>query len=1217
MKHLIAFTLLIAFLFSCKENKEERMNTHRLTVKQAKGYVVSPDSVKPVADILAGPEIVTKASAPQVIPANINIKPVLKPLSNIIPKLIKCTPGTDSFAKPEIISVHDTLIPCINPETTVAKDATSKDQNPENFSTYSKLQGLKHVQVRCLYRDKKGHLWFGSEGGGVCCYNGKTFTHFLDKDGLAGNIVYSILESKDQKFWFGTHQGICSYNGKEFKRYSDDKGLTSSLAFAAKEDAAGNIWFSSTAGGVGCFNGKTITHYTYKQGLCKGVINCIFIDNTGRIWFGSDNDGVCYFDGKSFTRVISKETVSSYSVRNIYQDKQGYIWITTEGSGFNFFDGKTFTNFSLAQGLTNSFIFSMCEEEDGTLWFGTNGGGLIKYDRHGNNKSAWNENATFTSYTTEQGLSGNIVNTVLQDSQGKLWLGMGGAGLSRYDGKTFTHFTDKEGLATHLNFSMYEDSKRQIWLGTFAGITAYNGKTFTHYSPQNGLSGSLINAIYEDTDGKLWFGSYGGGACSFDGVSFRSYTKKNNFPNNFVWSIIRDNKNQMWFGTFGGGVVCSNNGHYKNYTTNEGLSNNYIYFIVEDKQGNVWIGTNGGGVNKFDGKTFTHFTEKEGMPNNAVYSGFVDKDGGIWFGTGGGVCFYNGKTFKHLTEKEGLSNNSVMSIIQDKKGNMWFGTRNGLSKLSYNHFKKITSPSYNDVLSEDEVLFKNYNYEDGYLCIGSFRMAMHEDSEGNIWIGGNDRLTVFHPEVQSTDTTKPQIELTGLQLYNEPVSWAALQDNGRIKDTSLMLGNGVTVKDFSFSSLSDIYSVPGNLSLPYNNNYLTFNFAGISLSQSKKLKYLYKMEGLEDNWSALTSRSEAPYGNIPPGKYTFKVKVMSPEGVWSNELDYPFSIRPPWWQTIAFRITAFLIIIGLIILYIKWRERSLKERQIILEKTVDERTSELQEEKKLLEQQRAITEEQKHVIEEKHKEITDSINYAERIQRALLANKETLNNHLNDYFILFKPKDIVSGDFYWANSPSNKLFYLAVCDSTGHGVPGAIMSILNMSCLDKAMSQGITNPDGILNETRRLVIESLKNDGSEGGGKDGMDGALIQLDFETMTLKGACANNPVWVIRNGALIEIKADRIPIGRHERDNIPFTLHTFSLQKNDTVYLLTDGFADQFGGEKGKKFKYKRIQEVLLAVKDQPMKAQLDALNNSFMKWKGKLEQIDDVCIIGLRI
>jgi serine phosphatase RsbU (regulator of sigma subunit) len=267
--------------------------------------------------------------------------------------------------------------------------------------------------------------------------------------------------------------------------------------------------------------------------------------------------------------------------------------------------------------------------------------------------------------------------------------------------------------------------------------------------------------------------------------------------------------------------------------------------------------------------------------------------------------------------------------------------------------------------------------------------------------------------------------------------------------------------------------------------------------------------------------------------------------------------------------------------------------------------------------QNEIITQQKHLVEEKHKEITDSINYAERIQRSFLATEELLNENLKDHFVFFQPKDIVSGDFYWATKLSNNNFALVTADSTGHGVPGAIMSLLNVTSLESAIKDGYTQPCDILNATRKTIIDRLKKDGSKEGGKDGMDASLISFDFLNNKFVYSAANNPVWVVRKNELIELKADKMPIGKHDKDSEPFTQKEFLLQKDDVVYTLTDGFSDQFGGPNGKKFMYKQLKELLIGIAPLPMKEQQNVLSTSLNTWKGNLEQVDDVCVIGVRV
>jgi two-component system, sensor histidine kinase LadS len=279
-------------------------------------------------------------------------------------------------------------------------------------------------------------------------------------------------------------------------------------------------------------------------------------------------------------------------------------------------------------------------------------------------------------------------------------------------------------------------------------------------------------------------------------------------------------------------------------------------------------------------------------------------------------------------------------------------------------------------------------------------------------------------------------------------------------------------------------------------------------------------------------------------------------------------------------------------------EKLVREQNLVLAKKVKERTSEL--------------EEQKKIVEEKNKEILDSINYAQRIQQTLLAHDELLARNIPEHFVLFRPKDIVSGDFYWAAEKDNS-FFLAVCDSTGHGVPGAFMSLLNTSYLNEAIiERAIMSPSMVLDHVRMRLIENL----SQYGGQDGMDGALIHYDRRRMKLHYSAAHNAIVTCMAGIYTEHAADKMPIGKGERDQ-SFTLREIELQKGMMVYVYTDGYADQFGGPNGKKFKYRQLNELLASVSHLPPEEQKTKLVSVFDSWKGALEQVDDVCIVGFRV
>lgn len=298
-------------------------------------------------------------------------------------------------------------------------------------------------------------------------------------------------------------------------------------------------------------------------------------------------------------------------------------------------------------------------------------------------------------------------------------------------------------------------------------------------------------------------------------------------------------------------------------------------------------------------------------------------------------------------------------------------------------------------------------------------------------------------------------------------------------------------------------------------------------------------------------------------------------------------------QFIYFILLMVVLLITVVVVVVKGLRQKKRDNTILTEKN-------------------EIINKQKHIVEEKNKEITDSINYAKRIQFALLAHSEFLQQNLPEHFVYFQPKDIVSGDFYWATKHQDK-FYLAVCDSTGHGVPGAFMSLLNIGFLSEAINEkGLEKPNEVFNYVREKLCDSISKEGQ----KDGFDGILICYDQGRKKVTYAAANNGPILIRNGEIIELPKDKMPVGIGERKE-SFRLFEPEIQSGDTLYLYTDGYADQFGGPKGKKFKYKQLNELILSNSTQPLNKQHLILKDSFDSWKGNMEQVDDVCIIGIRL
>jgi ligand-binding sensor domain-containing protein/signal transduction histidine kinase len=892
------------------------------------------------------------AQKPAIVYLNKKEQPSAHPRVVLAGQPIVNTPGQGKFLNPKQVPAISKSILAGPPEVETVKDAYIKDDNQQNFSIFTKRHGLKYSAVHCMMQDRSGNIWFCTYGGGVSKYDGKSFTHFTEKEGLSNNRVWSVMQDRDENIWFGTDGGgACRYDGKYFTRFTEAEGLIGNSVLNMTQDKHGNIWFATTDG-VSKFDGKSFTQFTAREGLCDNTILSVLEDKNGNLWFGSGENGVTKFDGKTFVNFSREQGLINNSVLSILQDKDGNLWFGTH-RGISEYDGRYFTNYTETEGLAYNDVYHILQDKDGDLWFATHGGGISKLSRENRTPGSSTSLRHFVNYTTADGLSDDVVLYILQDKCNTIWFGTNN-GVSKYGGKLFTHLTTREGISNNKVYSIIKDKAGDLWMGTSGGgALRYNGKSVECFSEKEGLCSNKVFCIYQDKDGNIWFGTDGGGVSKYDGSSFTHFSQKNGLPNDKVFTIFQDTDGNMWFGTYGGGISRYNGKCFTNYFIKEGVPQNAIVCSFQDAQKNLWFGTDGGGILKFSppGKAcfngqpeyqVTNLTKKNGLSSNNIYSIYQDKDGSMWFGTGGGgLIKFDGKYTTTYTEKDGLCSNYILSIFQDKNETLWFGTRFGLCRI--NSKNKKANANKNEPLS-----FVSYEYEDGFLGIGCNRSAICQDKTGTIWIGTNDRLTAYHPEGDVADTIPPNIQLTAVDLFNEKINWSDLivpasQKSGKseVRDTSIVLENGVTVSNFRFDKTSDWYGLPLNLSLNFDNNFLTFKFIGITQIRNKKVKYQYQLVGLDENWSAPTTTNEVTYGNLSPGHYTFKVKAENSEGFWSNEFEYPFTIRPPWWQTIWFRLgMAAFVVIQLALLYL-WRIKSLRKRQKYLERKVAEKTEQV------------------------------------------------------------------------------------------------------------------------------------------------------------------------------------------------------------------------------------------------------------------------------------
>lgn len=1100
-----------------------------------------------------------------------------------------------------------------------------------NFKSYSIKEGLPQSSVPCILQDKRGYLWLGTNGGGAARFDGKNFKVYNKKNGLVGNVVRSLFEDSKGNLWFGTDEGISIYDGSNFFSINQNDSLKGSTVLCFAENKDGKVFAGTDNAGINIIESggnKKVKISNYPTGDENNFpVFDILIDNE-KVLLGTFYGGILLLSEEKDSFKVSKFGESmefpSDRILSLAKDDEGNIWVGTSDAGVFKIDSENkITSYQPKDGFAGISVWDILIAKDKTLWFATGGHGVIHFTKN-----------KFLAYTTEEGLPHNQVFCAFRDAEGNIFFGTNGSGLCRLIGEHFSHFTKNEGL-----------------------------------------SSDNIQGISQDNSGAMWLATNGGGAIkmifSEEKFSIQKFTTQNNFLSDNLSAIARgNNKNKnLWFGTVKDGIVKydpdkigAGGKKFYNYTESDGLQENRVSSIMVDKKGIVWCGT-ANGISRFDGVKFLNASmEKMKMSDEGVKTIVEDNEGNIWFGTAGGLAKYGGDgSITTYDEVEGLAEKDVNAIAVDAVGNIWIGTKGGGiflfdvtdkdsmpirfvandSLLSSNSINAITftgeeetklaalSTGGFDTLIIKHLLIgtnkgidkllvinnsienvRSYDASDGFSGVEVNDNAFFRDKEDNIWIGTIQGLTKYSPAKENILSLPPQIHITNLQLDYKDVNW--------------------TARKFQTSSW---FNLPLNLKLPYDENNLTFHFTAISYSNPDKISYTTFLEGQDKNWTPLSSENKITYSALNPGTYTFKVKATNAEGTWSDEATYTlFIILPPWYQTTTFYVSCAVFLIIAIIIFIKYRERKLIEEKKVLEQKVKERTAEVVKQKEEIEQQ-------KEVIEEKNKDITDSINYAKKIQEAILPKEEERKNLLENSFVLFKPKDIVSGDFYWMHERDGKILFMAA-DCTGHGVPGAFMSMIGSSLLNQIVGEKkIFMPDQILNQLRIEIMKALKQTGAEGESKDGMDASLCLYDKINRKLYFSGANNSMYLVRKNKdnnndddkdlkvalenesfrLYEIKPDKQPIGFY-LEQTPFTIHELYIRQEDTVYVFSDGYEDQFGGPKGKKFMSKKFKEFLLTIQNKTINEQFSLVDETIENWKNydgkKYEQNDDILVIGVK-
>lgn len=1071
--------------------------------------------------------------------------------------------------------------------------------------------GLSQNSINCILQDKDGFLWIGTQEGlnKYCGQNGEFEIYKLDlndTNSISDIWIYDIAQDLEENIWIATRYGLNRLNPhtREIKRYLNDPSDASSLGdnevFGVFVDKSGSVWVK-TSDALSILNPKTdkFRHFEHYKDYFNNVGTIripIFEDKYGVLWTGSV-DGLYYFDKQleQFVRYkydyIDTTSISNNIVTSICEDHNGNLWIGTS-NGLNKFirKSKKFERIYSKQGVSNSIlsnnIGALMEDFDGNLWVGTDHGLSIM------NLQTRKVANYRTQASNPNGINNDEIISLFKGSSRVIWVGTNGGGFNKADLKKkkfnlYRSSNDENSLQLSNNViaSIFLENDSILWIGTYGdGVNVINRNTnsvlkYSVTSKPMSLVDNFVHSIIRDYKNNIWLGTRNGINIYLNDqqkfIQLQDYipncAKYLNLNQKRIYCLLEDSKKNIWIATERGLFMINTINqdiHIYRYTPNDTtcLCNDRVTSIVEDQEGLIWIAT-GAGLNCYNPETtkFRQFKSslksRNSLSHNALYSVFEDSEGFIWIGTAGsGVNKYDKKTnkFTYYTEKHGLPNGTIYEIEEDNNGNLWFSTGRGLAKLE----KKINT-------------ITSYDTDDGLQSLEFNNGASFKSSKGELFFGGINGFNSFFPDLIHYNDNIPRMSLIAIEIINEDGKHKVYLDGK--KEIEL------TYKDYMF----------------------TIHFAALEYTKPEKNNYSYMMENLDESWIDIGTQHQKTFSNLNAGEYIFKVKGSNNDLVWNeNPVSIKIIITPPFWKSKWSYGLYILIVVLSVYLYIELRTSKLKEANVILR-----------------EKQMAALEiaKQKEELTIKNKSIFDSINYAKRIQEAMMPSEYLFKKLFPESFIFYYPKDIVSGDFYWIAEKNNKIF-VAAADCTGHGVPGAFMSIIGFDLLRNiTKEQGIEDPAQILNLLNEGVAETFSRNTTQSAVKDGMDIALCVIEKSTWTLEFAGAMNPVIIIRDNKIISIRGNRFSVGMASEGAVVdrFESHHIPLKENDVLYIFSDGFPDQFGGPFGKKFKYSRFRQLLLTVHSLPMKKQKAFIEENLNNWKGELEQVDDILVIGIKV
>jgi serine phosphatase RsbU (regulator of sigma subunit)/ligand-binding sensor domain-containing protein len=1026
-----------------------------------------------------------------------------------------------------------------------------KDRNPE---------------IWCAVQDKRGVVYFGT-GNGVLEYDGMQW-NFIEVQ--QGAYVRAIAVDSSGVVY-------CGGSGEFGYLRVNSKGEMSYVSLVNKLDEFDRFFFDvfeiyASADAVFFQARDLLFRYDLKTKKIQSVYPDVsyhlsFMENN-RFYVRSREIGVQRYDDTTLVTLPGTDVFKEYGLFGVYETSDDSLLFVTQEIGlWKWKNGAMRQLPEVNEVSLNSLgIFGSQRLSDGSIALTTLTSGLIIIDEQGR----------ITKWISQgKGLRSNDVKNIYEDRDHNLWLALGN-GISKVNYYSpLSYFNEKAGIDG--NVESIIRYKNRLYAGTSFGLFVQDTlleRESEFYNVQ-----LVKNSVWDFciVDNELYVATATG---IYKTSGDDKFTQLNGRNANVIFFLPAEN----WF------VLAGLEGIYV-YTKSFGLvwnsvdvSDRFLGAELDPTDPNtLWLGSSKTGVYrlKWSGTDFTldTYTVNDGLIDDNLGAPIL-LEGKVVFGSSQGLLkfihedemikgypdslkndpnYYRGMFEQQTFFDSGFD--AQVLLIKQAKDRTWYSADHKIGYYDHASKQFVNRP------------FSGINYG----RVNEFYL----EEDGVFWIGCSDGLIRF--------------QTNELKKYDLPF-YAAIRQFAINRDSVLF--NGAFADDNGNVSLSQNPSMKFEIAYDFNDVY--FRFAAPFFEDDHLQEYSYILEGHDEDWSAWGPLNEATFTNLGEGDYVFRVKARNIYGHISEEAVFGFSVLPPWYRT--FWAYAGYVLAFILVLFagVKISSARLKAKNVWLEGVVEERTKEITLKNVELEHQK--------------KEISDSINYAKRIQEAILPLEDEMRKWIPKSFVLFRPKDVVSGDFYWFQEKDGKL--IIVCaDCTGHGVPGAFMSMIGSDRLNNIVNElRIVNPGRILSELNKSIKKSLKQDGERKSSRDGMDAAICTIDLANRTMLYAGANRPLWVFRNGVIEEVKANKVAVAGFTADSQVFDEHEIALEEGLKFYMTSDGYADQFGGDKGKKYMVKNMKEFILKHCSMAYQVQRDKLEQELVDWMGSHEQIDDVCVIG---